>query len=46
MQIKKIFRNNDYSRHIPNLDFVYDEDYYPDDASLPDPQIDPAIFGS
>lgn len=40
------FRFNDYSQHMPHLKFEYDSDYYPDDADLPDPQIDPFIPGS
>lgn len=39
------FRFNDYSRHMPHLKFEYDSDYYPEDADLPDPQIDPFIPG-
>jgi len=39
-------RHNNYDRHMPHLDFEYDQEYYPDDKDLPDPQIDPAIFGS
>lgn len=40
------FRFNDYSRHMSHLDFQYDEDYYPEDSDLPDPQIDPYIPGA
>jgi len=36
----------DYSKKMPNLDFTYDRDYYPDDNDLPDPQQDPLVFGS
>lgn len=43
---RRIFRFNDYSKHMSHLDFEYDADYYPEDSDLPDPQIDPAIFGS
>lgn len=39
------FRHNDYSRHMPHLKFEYDSEYYPEDAELPDPQIDPFIPG-
>lgn len=39
-------RHNNYNEHMPHLDFEYDEQYYPDDKDLPDPQINPAIFGS
>jgi len=42
----RLFRHNDYSRHMPHLDFKYDAEYYPNDADLPDPQIDPFIPGS
>lgn len=41
----KLFRFNDYSRHMPHLKFEYDADYYPEDSDLPDPQIDPFIPG-
>jgi GTP cyclohydrolase I len=37
---------NDYTAHMPHLNFRYDEDYYPEDSELPDPQIDPVIPGS
>ncbi len=40
------FRHNDYSKHMPHLDFKYDSEYYPEDGALPDPQIDPFIPGS
>jgi GTP cyclohydrolase I len=39
-------RFNDYSKHMPHLNFEYDAAYYPEDADLPDPQIDPFIPGS
>lgn len=39
-------RNNDYSNKMPDLVFKYDEAYYPDDSKLPDPQVNPNIFGS
>lgn len=39
------FRFNDYREHMPHLKFEYDEDYYPEDKDLPDPQIDPFIPG-
>jgi GTP cyclohydrolase I len=41
----KLFRFNDYSRHMPHLNFKYDSEYYPEDSDLPDPQIDPFIPG-
>lgn len=40
------FRHNDYSKHMPHLNFVYDSEYYPEDSELPDPQIDPYIPGT
>lgn len=40
-----IFRYNDYTSHMPHLDFRYDEAYYPEDNDLPDPQINPVIPG-
>lgn len=40
------FRHNDYSEHMPSLDFKYDSEYYPEDKDLPDPQVDPFIPGS
>lgn len=40
------YRHNDYSKHMPHLDFEYDEEYYPEDGELPDPQINPFIPGS
>lgn len=40
-----LFRNNDYSKHMPHLNFKYDEEFYPEDKDLPDPQIDPFIPG-
>lgn len=39
-------RFNDYSDHMPHLNFKYDETYYPEDRDLPDPQIDPFVPGS
>jgi GTP cyclohydrolase I len=38
-------RYNDYSRHMPHLNFEYDSEYYPEDKDLPDPQINPFIPG-
>jgi GTP cyclohydrolase I len=38
--------HNDYTEHMPHLDFRYDESYYPEDSELPDPQIDPVIPGA
>jgi GTP cyclohydrolase I len=31
---------------MPHLDFTYDEDFYPRNADLPDPQTDPVIPGA
>lgn len=39
------FRFNDYSEHMPHLKFEYDAEYYPEDADLPDPQVEPFIPG-
>lgn len=44
--IKRRFRFSDYSRNMPHLDFAYDEDYYPEDSDLPDPQVDPLVLGA
>lgn len=40
------FRYNDYKSKMPHLNFAYDEEFYPEDADLPDPQLDPCIFGA
>lgn len=40
------FRHSDYSCNMPHLNFAYDEDYYPEDAELPDPQVDPLVLGA
>jgi GTP cyclohydrolase I len=39
-------RHNNYKTHISHLDFIYDEEYYPEDKDLPDPQINPIIPGA
>lgn len=39
-------RHTDYSRDLPDLDFTYDEDFYPDDDNLPDPQENPILVGA
>lgn len=39
-------RYNDYSEHMPHLSFQYDDEYYPEDKDLPDPQINPVILGA
>jgi GTP cyclohydrolase I len=36
----------DYSRKMNDLIFSYDEDFYPLDADIPDPQVDPIIPGA
>ncbi len=38
--------NIDYASKMPNLDFTYDEDFYPEDSQLPDPQLCPIIPGA
>jgi GTP cyclohydrolase I len=40
------FNYNNYSAHMPHLNFEYDEKHYPEDSDLPDPQIDPVIPGA
>lgn len=42
----KDYRHNDYSDKMDDLIFRYDSTFYPDDATLPDPQVDPYIPGS
>jgi GTP cyclohydrolase I len=45
--MRKNYSNlKDYSVHMPHLKFEYDEDYYPEDSELPDPQVDPVIPGA
>ncbi len=39
-------RYTDYSSEIPHLSFTYDDDYYPNDDDLPDPQVRPVIPGA
>ena len=36
----------DHSTKMPDLDFGYDEDFYPNDDQLPDPQINPVLPGA
>lgn len=36
----------DHSSKMPNLDFSYDKEFYPDDNDLPDPQKDPVLPGA
>lgn len=40
------FRHNDYSKQMPDINFEYDSEFYPDDEDLPDPQINPFIPGA
>jgi GTP cyclohydrolase FolE2 len=40
------YRTNDYSIKMDDLVFPYDKDFYPLDADLPDPQVNPLIFGA
>lgn len=39
-------RNIDHSVKMPELDFTYDDQFYPDDDQLPDPQLNPVIAGA
>lgn len=39
-------RHNDYSKHMPQLNFSYDGEFYPEDSELPDPQVNPFIPGA
>jgi GTP cyclohydrolase I len=41
-----MINNIDYSSKMPDLIFKYDEDYYPSDEELPDPQINPILPGA
>lgn len=36
----------DYAEKMNDLIFRYDKDFYPEDSTLPDPQIDPVIPGT
>ena len=45
-QTSKLSKLSDYSVHMPHLKFQYDEDYYPEDSELPDPQVNPVIPGA
>lgn len=45
-QMTDKFRHNDYSQHMPQLNFKYDSEYYPNDEDLPDPQVEPFIPGA
>jgi len=43
--MKKDIRHTDYSSKMDDTIFTYDSDFYPLDADLPDPQVDPIIPG-
>lgn len=43
---KMTTRYNDYSGNMPHLSFSYDEDFYPEDSDLPDPQQNPVLVGA
>lgn len=45
-EVKEQNKGIDYSSKMPNLDFEYDIEYYPEDSELPDPQKEPIIPGS
>lgn len=45
MTTYKRVRSTDYSSKMEDLIFTYDENFYPNDKDLPDPQIDPVIPG-
>lgn len=36
----------DYAEKMEDLKFEYDKDFYPDDSTLPDPQVNPIIPGA
>ena len=40
------YNYTDYSEKMSDLNFKYDQDFYPSDSDLPDPQIDPIIPGA
>lgn len=43
---RKNLRFIDHSKKIPTLDFKYDNNYYPEDSELPDPQLCPILPGA
>ena len=43
--MNKDIRHTDYSSKMDDTIFTYDSDFYPLDADLPDPQVDPIIPG-
>lgn len=40
------YNYTDYAEKMDDLIFTYDKDFYPDDKTLPDPQISPIIPGA
>lgn len=40
-----VYNYTDYNEKMNDLEFKYDQDFYPDDSTLPDPQIEPIIPG-
>ena len=40
------YNHTDYSEKMPELIFRYDQNFFPTDDSLPDPQVDPVIPGA
>lgn len=44
-QLKQV-RSIDHSEKMPDLDFQYDSEHYPDDDNLPDPQVNPIVPGA
>lgn len=42
----KFSKLSDYHNHMNHLKFEYDEDHYPEDSDLPDPQVNPVIPGA
>lgn len=40
------YNHTDYNEKMDDLLFRYDQDFYPLDSSLPDPQVDPIIPGA
>jgi len=46
MSIDEKIKSIDYSSKMNHLNFNYNEDFYPDDDELPDPQINPVLPGA
>lgn len=40
------YNYTDYAEKMDDLTFKYDQEFYPDDSTLPDPQVDPIIPGA